>query len=100
MIHVKHERRGAHANATENLSQSNMWNTAFCVQGRFEAAIEDYSKAVKLNPRHCRVLHSLLFPFHAEVPRNDCACVLGLCNLMDSCDAGFLQQGLFLRQAR
>lgn len=24
-------------------------------QGRFEAAVEDYSKAVKLNPRHCRV---------------------------------------------
>lgn len=27
------------------------------MQGRFEAAVEDYSKAVKLNPRHCRVRH-------------------------------------------
>ncbi len=33
------------------------------VQGRFEEAIEDYTRAVALNPRHCRAFYNRAFSY-------------------------------------
>ncbi len=33
------------------------------MQGRFEEAIEDYTKAVALNPRHCRAFYNRAFSY-------------------------------------
>lgn len=41
-------------------------------QGRFEAAIADYSMAIKLNPGHCRAYYNRAFS-HDRLRRYDAA---------------------------
>ena len=37
------------------------WTQGCVLQGRFEEALQDYSAAIRLNPRHCRAFYNRAF---------------------------------------
>lgn len=50
-----------HCTTTVHLSRIGPASLPACLQGRFEAAIRDYTKAIELNPGHCRAYYNRAF---------------------------------------